>query len=47
MALYVLDTAAIGGSSLIASSWAVYNDIAKNRPDMIAELASKEWVHNT
>ncbi|KAK6360971.1 hypothetical protein TWF730_007086 [Orbilia blumenaviensis] len=43
IALLALEVAAEGGTSRISSSWRIYNDIAENRPDLIATLADK-WV---
>lgn len=45
--MYVLNKAAIGGNILLASSWTVYNEIASEHPDLIAELTKSEWVHDT
>ena len=41
--LYVLSEAVRGGDSTIASSWRVYNELAKERPDLIRILAD-DWV---
>ncbi|KAK6498347.1 hypothetical protein TWF481_010938 [Arthrobotrys musiformis] len=43
IALLALEVAAEGGTSRIASSWRVYNEIAETRPDLIGTLA-EEWV---
>lgn len=45
--MYTLDKAAVGGNILLASSWAVYNEIASERPDLIDELSKNDWVHDT
>lgn len=43
VSLYCLSPAAEGGESKLASSWRVYNEIAKTRPDLIKVLA-EPWV---
>ncbi|KAK6497244.1 hypothetical protein TWF506_004718 [Arthrobotrys conoides] len=43
IALLALEVAAEGGTSRIASSWRIYNDIARSRPDLVKTLA-EEWV---
>jgi hypothetical protein len=43
IALHCLDTAAEGGQSKLSSSWTVYNEIAKSRPDLIRTLA-EPWA---
>lgn len=43
IALLALEVAAEGGTSRIASSWRVYNEIAETRPDLVRTLA-EEWV---
>ncbi|CAA7264108.1 unnamed protein product [Cyclocybe aegerita] len=42
ISLYVLETAAEGGTSRISSSWRVYNELAETRPDLIKTL-SEPW----
>ncbi|OJJ31390.1 hypothetical protein ASPWEDRAFT_187270 [Aspergillus wentii DTO 134E9] len=42
VSLFTLDEAASGGESLLASGWRVYNELAKNRPDLIRVLA-EDW----
>lgn len=42
VSLLCLQTAAEGGESYLASSWLVYNILAKERPDLIRTLAA-EW----
>lgn len=42
ISLYTLGVAEEGGKSRIASSWTVYNELAKTRPDLIHTL-SKDW----
>lgn len=42
--MYVLDVAAIGGESLLASSGQIYNEIAASRPDIIHVLADDQWI---
>lgn len=41
--MFVLDVAAEGGESRIASSSTIYNCLAKDRPDLVATL-SEDWV---
>jgi hypothetical protein len=36
--------AMVGGECRLASSATIYNDIAKNRPDIIHLLSSPSWV---
>lgn len=45
MSLFCLGTAARGGESKLASSWRVYNELAKTRPDVIKTL-SDDWIFN-
>lgn len=47
LALYFLDTAKTGGETSLASAWAVYNDLAANRPHVIHTLAENDWIHDT
>ncbi|RYP61397.1 hypothetical protein DL769_007720 [Monosporascus sp. CRB-8-3] len=42
VALFALETAAEGGASKLASTWRVYNEIARSRPDLIHTL-SENW----
>ena len=42
VALFALETAAEGGASKLASTWKVYNEIARSRPDLIHTL-SQNW----
>ncbi|KAJ4268976.1 hypothetical protein NW762_003047 [Fusarium torreyae] len=42
VSLFCLSTALEGGASRIASTWRVYNEIAKTRPDLIHTL-SQNW----
>lgn len=42
VSLFALSTAAQGGESKLASSWRVYNELAKTRPDLIKTL-SENW----
>lgn len=46
LAMYVQDCASSGGESLLASSAAVYNEIAATRPDVIKTLAEPVWVYD-
>jgi hypothetical protein len=43
VSLFALNTAAEGGESKLASSWRVYNELAKTRPDLIRKL-SENWI---
>ncbi|MCJ1459017.1 hypothetical protein MMC28_009394 [Mycoblastus sanguinarius] len=43
VSLLALSVAAEGGQSKLSSSWRVYNELAKTRPDLIATLA-EDWV---
>jgi hypothetical protein len=43
ISLFAIGVAEEGGESKIASSWTVYNEIAKDRPDLIDTLAN-DWV---
>jgi len=43
VSLFCLQTAQNGGESKLASSWRVYNELAKSRPDLIKTLA-EDWV---
>ncbi|KAK8088808.1 TfdA family taurine catabolism dioxygenase TauD [Apiospora hydei] len=42
VSLFALETAASGGASKLASTWRVYNEIARTRPDLIHVLC-KNW----
>ncbi|KAL1959403.1 hypothetical protein VTO42DRAFT_2206 [Malbranchea cinnamomea] len=42
VSLFALSTAAEGGKSKLASSWRVYNELAKTRPDLVRTLA-EDW----
>lgn len=50
IALHCLEAAAEGGQSKLSSSWTVYNELAKTRPDLIRTLAepwaSEKYVHS-
>lgn len=46
ISLYAIGVAEEGGKSRIASSWTVYNEIAKTRPDLIHTL-SQDWPFQT
>ncbi|KAL3421230.1 hypothetical protein PVAG01_07675 [Phlyctema vagabunda] len=43
VSLFSLNTAASGGESKLSSSWRVYNELARTRPDLIKTL-SDDWV---
>ncbi|CAH0053902.1 unnamed protein product [Clonostachys solani] len=42
VALFALESAVEGGASKLASTWRVYNEIARTRPDLIHTL-SQDW----
>ena len=42
ISLFALETAAEGGASNLASTWRVYNELARTRPDLIHTL-SQDW----
>lgn len=46
ISLYAIGVAEQGGKSRIASSWTVYNELAKTRPDLIHTL-SQDWPFQT
>ena len=46
VSLLALSTAAEGGTSRLASTWRVYNELAATRPDLIATL-SEDWTAET
>ena len=46
VSLLALSTAAEGGTSRLASSWRVYNELASTRPDLITTLA-EDWIFGT
>jgi len=43
VSLFCLQTAERGGESKLASSWRVYNELARTRPDLIKTLA-EDWA---
>ena len=43
IALHCLSEAAAGGESKLSSSWTVYNELARTRPDLIRTLA-EPWA---
>ena len=45
IALFALGEAEEGGESYLASSWTVYNELAKTRPDLIHTL-SEPWAND-
>ncbi|KAI1385396.1 Clavaminate synthase-like protein [Hypoxylon trugodes] len=46
VSLFALETAAEGGASKLASTWRVYNEIARTRPDLIHTLINNWDVEN-
>lgn len=42
VSLFALETALHGGASKLTSTWRVYNEIARTRPDLIHTLA-ESW----
>ncbi|PKS06081.1 hypothetical protein jhhlp_007915 [Lomentospora prolificans] len=44
LSLYVRGEPASGGNIKIASSWQVYNDLCKSRPDIIRTLQAPDWT---
>ncbi|KAF4990546.1 hypothetical protein FGRMN_8407 [Fusarium graminum] len=46
VSLFCLSTALEGGASRIASTWRVYNELAKSRPDLIHTLSQNWDVEN-
>lgn len=47
LGLYALDKAAYGGESKIVSSWKIYNQLRRIRPDLVRVLADCDWVFDT
>jgi hypothetical protein len=45
IALLCLESAKEGGESKIASSWTVYNELLRSRPDIIRVLRN-DWIYN-
>ena len=43
VSLFALSTAAEGGTSRLASTWRVYNELAATRPDLL-ETLSEPWL---
>lgn len=43
VSLFALSEPVGGGESLIASRWRMYNELARNRPDLIHVLA-EDWL---
>ena len=44
LGMYALGVAASGGESSLASTAKIYNELARNRPDIIELLAKDDWV---
>ncbi|KXX74803.1 hypothetical protein MMYC01_203297 [Madurella mycetomatis] len=47
LCLFTQSLAEIGGRSVIASSWTVYNELAETRPDLIHVLSAPDWPFDT
>jgi len=47
LCLFAQGLSAHGGSSMVASGWQVYNEIAATRPDLIHVLAKPNWPFDT
>jgi len=47
LCLFTQSLAAAGGRSAIASSWTVYNELARTRPDLIHVLSNPNWPFDT
>ena len=47
LCLFTQNLAAAGGSSVLASAWTVYNELARTRPDLIHTLAAPDWPFDT
>jgi len=45
--LLTRNCSAKGGSSILASSWTVYNELAATRPDLIHVLSKPDWPFDT
>ncbi len=43
ISLYCVKSADIGGRTLLASSWAIYNELLATRPDIIDTL-KEDWL---
>ncbi|KAK5654756.1 hypothetical protein OQA88_7081 [Cercophora sp. LCS_1] len=47
LCLFTQNLAASGGSSVVASAYSVYNELARTRPDIIHTLAAPNWPFDT
>jgi hypothetical protein len=47
LSLYALGQAYKGGKTKLASMGAIYNELAKTRPDRITTLQSPEWIFDS
>ena len=47
LALQTRGRAEIGGNHNIASSYAIYNQLATTRPDILETLASPDWYFDS
>ena len=45
--MYALGVAATGGESFLASTATIYNELARNRPDIIELLAKDDWAFDS
>jgi hypothetical protein len=44
LSMYAYDVAASGGESIIASGGKIYNEIARDRPDILHVLTDDKWI---
>ncbi|KAK3934286.1 putative taurine catabolism dioxygenase TauD [Diplogelasinospora grovesii] len=47
LCLFTQSLAEVGGRSVVASAWTVYNELAATRPDLIHTLAAPDWPFDT
>lgn len=43
LALQARECAKAGGSTYLASSWSIHNDLARQQPEVLETLFSKSW----
>lgn len=46
LVMYAQESASDGGETLLASSAAVYNEIAATRPDLVKVLTDPVWIYD-